>query len=365
MEPDEAMPVYLVQSLFLIHEMADEGGMDRLLAAFAASGNPLGVSEDATPIDVAVQAYLADEFVLEDEHSRHRLVRRRAKDCFAARDRTQFTTEDAEGGLFRALVNYKEEKDQRLEEAANHRPPPTSEELRAIEARLNRWFEARGRGRGCRVLMWARRGEWCFLVRHGLPCKRENAIKDGETTSVFYRPLKQDVLTYDMVWRELEVHCCGRAELEELRRAFGTHLFGSKDHFQTNKKYRLNPLVEDGPQCLVCSDVRGIAHVSLRAVTFRFDGPRRQKRREVHRAGNDIYWLVAQGAMRWPEVGEIERATFEFRFTNSMKKRRVTVVPPNRVLTGSDEESLLVEQWLRARGFIAKAESYVTAVEMA
>jgi len=36
-----------------------------------------------------------------------------------------------------------------------------------------------------------------FLVRHGEPFTRESIVKDGESSSVYYRPEKYDVLVYN------------------------------------------------------------------------------------------------------------------------------------------------------------------------
>jgi hypothetical protein len=166
-EPDEAMPEYLVNSLFIIHEMADEAGMDAILDAIEAQneGKPeadkivLNVGDDPDPADVAVQAWLQDKELLEEIHNQHQLTRPRSFIYFAAEgdEAPEFT-------------------------------PPTAEQITALEARLAMWFGKKKRGNSCRILMYPKDKECWFLVRHGLPCKREGVFKDGKPESVFYRP---------------------------------------------------------------------------------------------------------------------------------------------------------------------------------
>jgi hypothetical protein len=133
------------------------------------------------------------------------------------------------------------------------------------------------------------------------------------------------------------------------------HLFGRKDFFPGTAKYTLAPLVRQGRDCLACLDVRGLASVSLKEVEFFFQDAPWQR---VTRKANDIFALVERGAIRWPEdVNQITRATFELRFRDTRKSRRLTIIPSNRALYGRDDDSALFEQWLQARQFTLTPET--------
>ena len=62
-------------------------------------------------------------------------------------------------------------------------------------------------------------------------------------------------------------------------------------------------------------------------------------------------WAEAQN-FTWPRPDSMVQAAFEVKFSESKKKRQVTLFAPNKAKYGRDDDSLLVEQWLSARGFI-------------
>ena len=197
--------------------------------------------------------------------------------------------------------------------------------------------------------MFPNGNECRFLLRHGEPCKREGAIKDGQTTTVFYRPEKFDVLAYDSQRGEIRIHCSGKRELEELRRAFGLHVFGKEDFFPATAKYTLAPLLL-GRGCVVCNDIAGIESITLTKVEVFY---RTNPWQRITRESEDIFTLAENEPFQWPAAPErLTRAWFEVKFTSGNSPRRVTIMPPNRAQYGRDDDNILVEKWLMARGFI-------------
>ncbi len=219
--------------------MATPTGMDTVLEKAAAAGLALGLGEEATPADVAVQAWLLAPAFLEDLHNKQELQRRRA---------FRFFSTDAD------LV-----------------PPfsgPTAAQIAAIEAQLNEFYVAWKRGPGARVFAFPERERWTFLVRHGALCRREGAMEQGRPTTVFFRPQKHAVLIYEPRRGEMGVNCCAVRERKVLLRVFGRCLFGRPDFFPGTAKYSLAPLVRQGRDCLVCRDVPGMQEVRLTQVEF-------------------------------------------------------------------------------------------------
>jgi hypothetical protein len=308
MEPEPEMPPYLVDSLHLVNDMADGNGMDAIQDAFREHEPPLEAGEHPDPADVAVRAWLLDRALLEEVHVQHQLTRPRSFEYFAA------------------------EADPPPEFEA-----PGAETLRALEARLDHWYAERKRGRGCRVRAFPREGECWFLVRHGQPCKREGVMDGDGTGSVFYRPQKHDVLVYNEERGEMRINCCGKRELQEFLKAFGAHVFGNENFFPGTRKYRLAPLLT-GRDCLACGDVAGLESVTLREVEFFFGGKPWQR---VTRKSADIFDLLEREAFRWPAVECISRASF---------------IGANKAQYGRDEDSVIIEAWLKVRKFIAEDE---------
>lgn len=319
---DDTMPAYLAESVFLIHEMADATGMDAILEAAERHGLDLQVGDEPAPADVAVQAWLQAPELLEEIHHRHQITRARSLVDFAcATDRPRFTV-------------------------------PTPEQLRALEGRLAAWFGAMKRGHGCRVLMYPKAKECCFLVQHGEPCRREGAVKDGKSETVFYRPQSHDVVIYDLETGELRMKAASLRQMREYREAFGMHLFGDDRFFPGELKYTLAPLMT-GRECLACVDIEGLDHVVLKEVEIFHPGFLPQR---VTRKAEDIYALAERGLFQWPKAGWVTRATFEVRFTGARKGRRVKIVGANKAQYGRDGDSEIVEHWLQARGFIIRRE---------
>jgi hypothetical protein len=317
-DPQPDMPEYLVESLEIINDMADPQGMDAILAETATRPQPLRVPDDSTPADVALQAWLEDPELLALVHVRHNLTRPRS-----------FVTFGCAADTIPAFA------------------APTYEQIKALEAHLDDFYAAKKRGRGCRVQAFADENQCRFLVRHGDLCKREGAIKDGESVSVFYRPEKYDVVIYDSTRGEIRIHCSGKRELNELRRAFGRHLFGDDGFFPGTGKFTLAPL-RKGRECLACGDIDGIESITLVGLEIVDDS---KSPFVCKYSADDMYAVAEDGNFAWPTAERIKRATFAVKFVGR-KSRRVTIVVPNRALYGRDEDSVLIEQWLKARSFL-------------
>jgi hypothetical protein len=78
LDPEPEMPESLSESLFIIHEMADEHGMDTILEAMEENGIALNVGNDPEPADVAIQAWLENRKLLEQIHCEYQVNRPRS-----------------------------------------------------------------------------------------------------------------------------------------------------------------------------------------------------------------------------------------------------------------------------------------------
>jgi len=320
-DPMPDMPAELVDSVFLIHGMANPAGMDILLEGAAARGLSLEVGAKDAPADVAVRMWLLNPRLLEDLHNYRELTRPRAFQYFA----TDMDPVPAFAG-------------------------PTEAQTAALEERLNRFYVAWHHGHGAKVFTYKRADKWSFLIRHGAVPKRQGAMEDGQETSVFFRPLRHDVLLYSAGRGEMGVNCCSEKERRLLLRVFGSCLFGRADFFPGTSKYTLWPLLQHGRDCLACADVPGIERVGLTGLELK---SKEKGEREIREAP-DVFRLIERGKMRWPvELHEIARATFTVKFWRAKKPRRVSIVPSNKVVYGRDGDAALIEPWMEAREFVA------------
>ncbi|MHB1462042.1 MAG: hypothetical protein ACYC1M_12225 [Armatimonadota bacterium] len=326
MTPDAGMPKELIEALYFVHEMATTEGMDTLLTAAQLAGITLDNSPDATPIDVAIRVWLCAREILESKHAEQLLVKVRTFEYYQAVKvyGTRFTPTPTT-------------------------PTPNAEIITALQNDMDSWFVVKKRGSGTRVFCFPREDATWFIVRHGEPYKREGSLEAGESSSVFYRPEKHDVIVYQSEAAELRINAGTKGEKELYRKLFGSHLFGSEDHFPGKGKYSLDPLKYDGEASTVCSDVAGIEWVKLKEVQFLWGGAYEYV--EVWKAA-DIFAVLRSRGKSIPQAARIIKASFYVKFEDSKTPRTVSVRPSNIAQFQRDGDGELVEAWLRARGFV-------------
>jgi len=325
MEPDAGMPRPLMHSASLIHEMANEDAMLALLDGIRMERLELNVGDDPDPADVAVQVWLADPDLLEELHNLHQLDRPRAF--------VHFTTDRNPVPAF---------------------SEPSDVTLTGLETELAEWNLKAKRGRNARVWVYRRPGEYWFLMKHGLSSRRLEVTSATGWETVIQRPGEYDVLAYNCDRGELRIHACNPKEVEMLRRAFGAHLFGDSEFFPGGAKFTLAPLVTLGRGCLACGDVPELANISLTGVQF-FSGGNDWLRETCE--APDLFSKIEGGAVRLPAPELLVRATFLVRFKDSKKRRTVTIAGSNRLKVVRDSDTVLVERWLAARGFVLESVS--------
>ena len=320
MNPDSDTPTGLIDALFFVHEMATPECMDVLLQEAETNGILLDGNPDPTAADVAVQIYIQNKDILERKHAEQYLNKPRSFEYFQTE--------------VRPIPDFKQ---------------PSTEQLAALEKDLDDWFEKKKRGRGSRVFIYPKPETIWFLVRHGDPFKREGSLEGDQSSSVFYRPEKYDVLVYEPTIGEIRMNACGKGEKDTLCREFGRHLFNNENYFPGKGKYTLEPLQTDGEASIVCTDVEGIEWVRLKELQFFWGGV--EKEIEVRKA-NDVFAAYAGRNRSIPQKVHILRASFLVKFTDSKTARTVVIRPSNIAQYTRDSDADIIESWLTKRGFI-------------
>jgi len=319
MTSDPNTPCELIDSLQCIREMATPEAMDYLLREAGIHGVPIDGSE-LSSADLAVQVWLHDRSIVERGYAERFLIR----PC---------------------TFVYFQEGEQR---GAEFRQPSPSI-IRALEGDLDEWFQRRKRGRGCRIYVYPRQDGIWFLVWHGAPLKREGCITNGESSYICYQPEKHDVLVYQPATGELQIDAGTNEEREIYRKFFGRHFFGDDHHFPGTAIYTLEPLRIDGERALVCSDVIGMELVTLCRIGFIIGGPFRSIETIE---SEDVFAAVNAGEFRIPHNSRLREAGFLIRFSGSKSPREVALRPSNMIYYQRDSDCVVVEPWLRLRGFM-------------
>ena len=87
---------------------------------------------------------------------------------------------------------------------------------------------------------------------------REGSIESGESSSVFYRPEKFDVLVYDGSRGEIRMNArCKGVSGNCIASSSASTFSAMTAFFPGEGKYTLDPLRTDGEASLVCTDVTG------------------------------------------------------------------------------------------------------------
>jgi hypothetical protein len=319
MTPSEATPKDLIDALYFVNEMATDDGMDALIAEAKARNAKLKFQANQTAADIAVQIWLLDKDILERKHAEHHLENVRSFESFQA--------------ICDRLPKFK---------------LLTEKKLKLLEDGLGKWFSGRNRGRNVRVIVCQRSHSVWFLIRHGEPFKREESINGGKSSCVCYRPVKYDVVTFLPLTGELRINARSKGEKQVYCAQFGKHLFGDEQLFAGIEKYTLDPLRNDESDSLAVGGIENFDWIRLREVQILYGGNAWEL---VTHKSNDLFALLESRGQRFPQHGRIVRATFQVKFADAKTPRSVVIKPSNVAQFSRDDDSLIVEQWLTARGF--------------
>ena len=177
--------------------------------------------------------------------------------------------------------------------------------------------------------------------------------QDGQSGAVYFRPESHDVLVYDRDRDELCIKARSKAERVMYLAMIGRHLFGDEMHFPGEEKYTLEPLRTDMASALVCSDIDGVDWIKLLEIGTHWGGAHGEI--EIRRA-KDLFAAFKQRGYLLPRTARLFLAKFQVKFTASRTPRTVTIRPANQAMYTRDDDSLLLEEWMKRRGFIRTAQ---------
>jgi len=325
LQPAEGIPPAMVDALYFVQEVATDELFDELMEI--ASTAKVTVPPDASPADLAVLIWLHDPELIKSQHAETLITKPKSFISFQAKD------------------------------GKSHDLAPSSKAIAELVRDMDFWFEKNKRGNGCEVIPCDMSDEdkVYFLVRHGMPFKREGKIEQGQTGSIFYRPEVHDVVVYDKKANELSIYNASSSKKERLMylELFGTHFFDDPDYFPSDNKYTLDPLLKDGATALSCIDISGMEEVKLTEIQILFQGAYADR---TIMKSKDLFASWSAREKEFPSYGKLTEAKFQVKFDHDSKPRTVKIKPPNVASFDRKEDAHTIEQWLMARGFIKQQE---------
>lgn len=319
--PDRTTPAAMVDALYYVHETASAQDMEDLIGATQRQGIVIPHDPMATPVDLAIDVWLQAPDLLRSRHAEAIAMRQQNFEYFGPTHPVRV-----------ALPT--------VDDAAQLR----------IQKDLDTWFTEHRRGGGSQIFVIRHPPKTWLLIRHGEPMRREaSQQEDGSPGSQVYRPQCHDVLIYDERSGEIGVHAGTKGERTLYLRTLGEVLFNNAEHFPPAAKFTLDPLSTVGSASLAADDVDGIASVRLVEYRRYWGG----EHREVEtRKAEDIFAALAKRDISALSGGRLVSATFKVRFEDSAKEHSVVIRPPGIARYDRNDDSELIDQWLRKRGFI-------------
>ena len=225
--------------------------------------------------------------------------------------------------------------------------PPKPSLLQRLTRSLNKVFQRKKRGRNIKVTVLDESDEYQFMIRKGEPYSRDSAIKENGTSgSVYYRPERFDLIVLRPKIAELRLAIYRKAPwlIEAYRTLFGYVFYGEQEYFSSEDVFDLQPLLTEGAEVLVCSDVPGLKEVSLEQIKIKV-------------RPDEVYALHGPQAISMlhdlkPEVlaqGKVISAKFKVKFSGSLTERIVAIKNKNTAEFKYDADGAIIELWLTKR----------------
>lgn len=315
-QPDGEMPSELLEALYVLDDLADESGHDRILDEAKRQGITLD-GDGLTPGEFAIAVHCDHPRLLRVCH---------------------------EKTIYRKVRNYQEYQ------AKNNtalRMATAERKCGELEEALAPWFESKNRSRACEIWPYEERGEITFMVTHGRPLLTEGSIdKKLRRSRVAYRPQKHDSVICDNRLHVLRINAQTVGEKDLYREQFGRVLFGDADHFPGRDIYTLAPLRRGANALRLAA---GIDMVRLSEVWIEVDNG--QHFVQISKAYNLADSITQYGRPNLAE-GRLVRASFLIKYSSGGRPRKLELRPPNVAIFDRDRDGDAAEAFMRVNGYL-------------
>lgn len=308
-------PYELLEAAFFIEQMASRSGRDKVVQEARARNIRLDYPPDLSVHDFILLTWLRHPALLEQAKSRLILKRQRA---FA---------------LYPPLLGE-----------VHPYSRSSMGTLPQLERRLAAVLPGSERG-GVAVLEYDEGDEAWFLIRRGDFVERQGVLNaSGSPGTIFFRPLRYDVVIYSKIHGELRVNADKSLHVE-YRQEFGDFLFGRHDFFAKRDVFTLDILLQNDPSFLDCSGLPGLSSIRLTEVCYEFPGTLGIRR--VDQATDLVQSNRARNTPLVPVGATIRYAKFDVQFEGSSERRSARVTTGNVATYSRESDSTALENWFR------------------
>ena len=324
--PDEAAPQDLLNVIGYIDEMATPQGMDALLAASVKAGMSYDATVDQPPADIAVQVWLFDPSIVEDQHAWYTWKSPRRMDCF-----------QPEVGNRKDVL------------------PLTPERVDRATSEMSDWFGGNNRSTFCKLSVRHIADRIQLSIQRGDPFQRKQAIEDDSVRNLHFRPAGNDTAMFKHGDHVLQCNSAIRRALPIYQRVFGILLFDDPEYFSDSNVFALAPLEELGEDALSWGDIDDIEGILF--TQYRVD--RGGRNAYAIFGADDIIEDLRERGEALTIQGRLIDATFKIKFRGTRAWRTVKLYAGNAACYTRDGNADTAEQWLMLRQFIIRSGAKV------
>jgi hypothetical protein len=313
----ERMPNSLLDDLYILDEVGDEDGHERILVEAERLGIDLGsIPGDIGCGDFAILVSLRHSDLIRICHEK--AIARQVKRYYEYRSRGQqrFKMTDVQAAI------------------------------EASKGALGRWFARRRRTRKCDPFVYQEDDEVRILITHGGLFRSDGNITRGlKLSRLGWRPQKHDSIIYDTGTGVLKVHAQYPPERQVYREVFGHALVSDANYFIASPCYTLEPL-RSNSGVLVLAD--GVERARLTELAVETDATDCS---QIRYKGNDLTAIVAgRGSLPFP-AGDIVLGCFALNYTSGGRARKLEMRLPNVADYDRDRDGPPTEAFIRANQF--------------
>jgi len=198
-----------------------------------------------------------------------------------------------------------------------------------------------------------------FLIRYpGKQSRQSGCDDEGEWRNFVFNPEQYDAVAYNKLYCDLRMNTKRKTEHTKYRIVFSHLLFDMPNGFRpTGKVVTLAPLLRNDAEGLFAfDDIPGLGMILPVEISYETFGLPPRIWTEKAWEGSSLL----RGNSHLPRLLPLEahcvrQVVLQYRLKDTARLARLTIDEGNKVAFERDGDSVVVEEWLRRRGFVKKA----------
>ncbi|HBA83913.1 MAG TPA: hypothetical protein DCZ95_07465 [Verrucomicrobia bacterium] len=232
---------------------------------------------------------------------------------------------------------------------------PTDSVMAAIKSELHDYFVNLGLGKGTNVVKFDFDKEVWFLIRFpGLLTRQRAYEDDGTAMSLNFKPEEYDAVVYNTIYGDLRMNTRRRRDHLKYRVVFGHALLNTENAFRVDRgMITLEPLKGNCLGMFKTQDIEGLASIVPTRISFHhLKSPARKIVWVADKNSSLLETNTFPSRLLPEETDTVHYTEFHYRMKNRANTEPLVVHQGNTLNYERDGDSVVLEEWLRARGIV-------------